>query len=426
MAADPGMNSIAAGSVCQGPRVPGGGRRWSRVPSDRRRSRCRRAGSGTRRHRLAVRPEPTCHGRVRYDFRTVSVAVGRPMHLPNYRDGSIVNLMQSILAGLGASGAGGVHGHLVDLGPEEIADARHVVLLVIDGLGQAQLVSGPAPALRGHRRGTMTSVFPSTTASAVTTFLTGLAPAEHAGHRVVHEDSRDRLRHRPPPVHHPRRAHRPRPARGRAGRRLHRPDRLRTGARGLPCGPAGRFSSTPRTRRRTPRGSVPRGFKSLGGLVDAVVDVVGQARRRTYVTAYWPVLDTLSHKFGSSSSRARRHLAKIDMHFDRLRAALSGSGALLVVTADHGFIDVRPPGAPGCGLDSRSRADPLATAVRRAAGRLLLRARRSPRGLRRMRRRGARRSRPRRRERVDDRERLVRTRRAASAPARAGSGTMPS
>ena len=103
------------------------------------------------------------------------------MHLPNYRDGSIVNLMQSILAGLGASGAGGgAHGHLADLGPEEIADARHVVLLVVDGLGQAQLDAGPAPALRASLRGTMTSVFPSTTATAVTTFLTGLAPVEHA------------------------------------------------------------------------------------------------------------------------------------------------------------------------------------------------------------------------------------------------------
>ena len=64
------------------------------------------------------------------------------MYLPNYRDGSIVNLMQSILSGLDAPGAGGVHGHLADLEPEEVADARHVVLLVIDGLGQAQLDSG--------------------------------------------------------------------------------------------------------------------------------------------------------------------------------------------------------------------------------------------------------------------------------------------
>ena len=102
------------------------------------------------------------------------------MYLPNYRDGSIVNLMQSILCGLGASGAGGAHGYLADLEPEEVARARHVVLVVIDGLGQAQLESGPAPALRASLRGTMTSVFPSTTASAVTTFLTGLAPVEHA------------------------------------------------------------------------------------------------------------------------------------------------------------------------------------------------------------------------------------------------------
>ena len=35
-------------------------------------------------------------------------------------------------------------------------------------------------ALRAHLRGSLTSVFPSTTATAITTFLTGLAPAQHA------------------------------------------------------------------------------------------------------------------------------------------------------------------------------------------------------------------------------------------------------
>ena len=263
------------------------------------------------------------------------------MHLPNYRDGSILNLMQSILAGLDASGAGGVHGHLADLGPEEIADARHVVLLVVDGLGQAQLESGPAPALRGSLRGTITSVFPSTTASAVTTFLTGLAPVEHAMTGwftwLGEIDS----------------VVAPLPFVTRAGG---------TDLTALGVSPADVFvgpSVFERVRadchavlpseivdssysQAHMRGAASRGFEGLGALVDSILDTVRHAGRRAYVSAYWPVLDALSHEFGTSSVEARRHLAEIDLHFGRLRAAFAGTGTLLVVTADHGFVDIRP------------------------------------------------------------------------------------
>ena len=264
------------------------------------------------------------------------------MHLPNYRDGSIVNLMQSILAGLGAPGAGdGAHGHLADLGPEEIADARHVVLLVVDGLGQAQLDAGPAPALRASLRGTMTSVFPSTTATAVTTFLTGLAPVEHAvtGWFMWLREIDSIVA--------------PLPFVTRAGG-----DHL--GSLGI--APADVFAGPSifeRVRadchvvqpadlvdssysRAHTRGAASRGFEGLEALVDSILDIVRHARRQTYVSAYWPVLDTLSHEFGAASVESRRHLAEIDLAFLRLRAALAGSGTLLVVTADHGFVDIRP------------------------------------------------------------------------------------
>ena len=263
------------------------------------------------------------------------------MYLPNYRDGSILNLMQSILGGLDAPGAGDVHGHLADLEPGEVADARHVVLLVIDGLGRAQLEVGPAPALRASLRGTMTSVFPSTTASAVTTFLTGLAPAEHAvtGWFMWLREIDSIVA--------------PLPFTTRAGN-------AGLTARGVE--PAGVFVGptvfervradchavlpaelvdSAYTRAHT-RGATPRGIERLEGLVDAIVDIVRNAPRRTYVSAYWPVLDTLSHEFGASGVRTRRHLAEIDLHFARLRTALAGSGTLLLVTADHGFVDIRP------------------------------------------------------------------------------------
>ena len=285
------------------------------------------------------------------------------MYLPNYRDGSIVNLMQSILCGLGASGAGGAHGYLADLEPEEVARARHVVLVVIDGLGQAQLESGPAPALRASLRGTMTSVFPSTTASAVTTFLTGLAPVEHAVTGWF-----TWLRELDAIIA-------PLPFTTRAGRAdltalgvvpgdiFIGPsvfERVRADCHSVQ--PAHLVASA--YSRAHTRGAEPRGFKRLDELVDAIVDIVRGARRRTYVSAYWPVLDTLSHKFGAVSARARAPRRE-DRH--ALRAPACGTRRKRrPARGDRGSrIRRHPPRVePRCGIHSRSRTDALAPAVR--------------------------------------------------------------
>ena len=264
------------------------------------------------------------------------------MYLPSYRDGSIVNLMQSILAGLGESGAGGgAHGPLAGLAPEEVADARHVVLLVVDGLGQAQLDSGPAPALRGSLRGTLTSVFPSTTATAVTTFLTGLAPVEHAvtGWFMWLRELDSIVAPLPFTTRAggtPLGSLGVSPAEVFAGPTVF--ERARADCHAVQ--PAALVDSS--YSRVHTRGASSRGFEELEGLVHSVLDIVRDAPGRAYVFAYWPRLDTISHELGASSVEARRHLAEIDLHFARLRAALAGSGTLLVVTADHGFVDIRP------------------------------------------------------------------------------------
>jgi predicted AlkP superfamily pyrophosphatase or phosphodiesterase len=67
--------------------------------------------------------------------------------------------------------------------------ADQVVLLVLDGLGWTQLEERRhlAPELAGLVGGPITSVVPSTTATALTTLTVGAAPAEHGivGYRVV-------------------------------------------------------------------------------------------------------------------------------------------------------------------------------------------------------------------------------------------------
>jgi predicted AlkP superfamily pyrophosphatase or phosphodiesterase len=96
---------------------------------------------------------------------------------PDYRGGSLVNLIASIVA---ARGGKPLHPPLAKLPVSELRDARNIVLLIIDGLGDNYLMRrGAGSELARRRRAALTSVFPSTTASAITTSYTGRTPIEH-------------------------------------------------------------------------------------------------------------------------------------------------------------------------------------------------------------------------------------------------------
>ena len=72
--------------------------------------------------------------------------------------------------------------------PQDVVDAKAVVLLVIDGLGWHQLerYAAEVPTLAAAPRECITTVAPSTTATALTSITTGTAPGEHGvvGYRV--------------------------------------------------------------------------------------------------------------------------------------------------------------------------------------------------------------------------------------------------
>ena len=73
--------------------------------------------------------------------------------------------------------------------PTVVAEARQVVLLVLDGLGWRQLTERRrlAPTLSAMSGGPITSVAPTTTATALTSIATGCAPARHGiiGYRLA-------------------------------------------------------------------------------------------------------------------------------------------------------------------------------------------------------------------------------------------------
>ena len=77
--------------------------------------------------------------------------------------------------------------------PKPLQEAKKIVLLLLDGLGAEQLKSHRhlAPNLSSMTGSKITTIAPSTTASALTSLATGASPAEHGivGYRMDMGDS---------------------------------------------------------------------------------------------------------------------------------------------------------------------------------------------------------------------------------------------
>jgi hypothetical protein len=262
------------------------------------------------------------------------------MVLPDYHGGSIVNLMASIGTALGTENP--FYPALGQLEPSALAEARNVLLLVIDGLGYEYLTGSSAGgALRRNLRGRVTSVFPSTTAAAVTSFLTGLGPQQH-GLTGWHTYFREvgvvaavlpfRARHGGPSLSEsgiglPTLLG-PRPLANRLRVPCHMvaPERIIHSEFNCAYGGAARR----------------RGYGALDGMFAAMVELVQQGSERKYIYAYFPDLDALAHEHGIASQAAANLLAELDDALGRFLEAIRGTGTAVIVTADHGHIDSGP------------------------------------------------------------------------------------
>ncbi len=258
---------------------------------------------------------------------------------PQYAGNSIVNLMASIEAGLGGGAPGADYPVLAALPPGRLAEARNVVLLVVDGLGYRYLMEhGGNGALCAHLQGWMTTVFPATTAAAITTFLTGLAPQQHAhtGWFTYFEELRAVLAGLPCRLRGSRDEI---DAAALAGLFDAEPVFARLARQTFVVVPECIAYSTFNT--RFTRGATVIGFNDLLEMFDYTAAVVG-CRTRNYVYTYWPEYDRMAHAYGAGSREVRRHLREFDKAFAGFLRAARGSDTLVIVTSDHGFVDTSP------------------------------------------------------------------------------------
>ncbi len=213
--------------------------------------------------------------------------------------------------------------------PAEIAGARSVVLLVLDGLGWEQLEARRhlAPAMSRMTARHITSVVPSTTATALTSIATGLAPGEHGlvGYRMDVDgeilnvlrwttDGRDMRRRLPPAMLQPHSVFQ--------GRKPPVVTKAEFELSGFTAAHLGDVRFT--------------GYRLPSSLVVELCHLVQSGEQ--FVYGYYDGIDKVSHEHG------------LDAHYDaELRAADGLVGQLLdalphdtvlVVTSDHGQVHV--------------------------------------------------------------------------------------
>ncbi|MGH8667212.1 MAG: alkaline phosphatase family protein [Burkholderiales bacterium] len=269
------------------------------------------------------------------------------MRLPDYQGGSLLNLIVSLAASRGAAAR---HGPLAALPPDRLASARNLVFLLVDGLGYNYLTDvGRGGALCDHLAGKLTSVFPSTTASAITTSFTGSSPHEHGLTGWFTWFSAVDTIAAPLPF---RRRGDDKPLTDLGIR----PSQLFDTSSMLDAMDCRRIVVSQRRivdsdySRHFGGGSERRGYDHLSELVDAVAAAVRSGPERKYVYAYYPEFDAVAHKHGVASAQAAVRLQAIDAAFAELLRRLSGTDTALVVSADHGFIDT--PAAEALELES--------------------------------------------------------------------------
>ncbi|NNF55707.1 MAG: PglZ domain-containing protein [Acidimicrobiales bacterium] len=239
--------------------------------------------------------------------------------LPAFSGGCITNLLPYLLP----------RGRGMARLPVELGATKKRVLLVLDGVGWDQLQDRQSivPTLHAMTGGPITTVAPSTTATALTSITTSLTPAEHGvvGYRMVVDgevlntlrwgslETPDARRQIPPDVIQPYD-----PFHGQDVPLVSRADFRRSG-----------FSAAHL------RGAHLVGYRTTATLVHEVSRLLHEGEE--FVYAYYDGIDKVSHEYGFGSV--------FDAEFafvDRLVAEIIASvpsGTEVIVTADHGQVD---------------------------------------------------------------------------------------
>ncbi|HEY9287392.1 MAG TPA: alkaline phosphatase family protein [Candidatus Dormibacteraeota bacterium] len=261
--------------------------------------------------------------------------MAQPIPLPKYGVRSLGELIPALLGSLAIAG----FPNALHLEP-----TARACLLLVDGLGWEGLRanSAIAPFLNSIAQAPLTAGFPATTAASLTSVATGLTPGEHGmvGYTMAmpgydralnaltwslygigpRTDLRDQV---PPETFQPGRTLGEAAALG--GLTIHH------------LGPG--FHAGSGLTRAIGRGERFHPADSLESLTETAARLLEGSARLVY--GYHSGLDAAGHVNGVASEQWRGELGNID-NAVRMLAEQLRPGTLLVVTGDHGMVDLRP------------------------------------------------------------------------------------
>lgn len=255
---------------------------------------------------------------------------------PNYKDGSIVNLMSSIA---GAFGKKHMYKELKALPAEQLKDSKNIVLIVLDGLGYEYIKKyGKKSVFQKYMKARIDTVFPPATGAAITTFKTGIAPQQHAftgwyvylkelgcvatilpftpryGQASFTDDHID-MRHI-----------------------LYMPNFTEILGSESYVIIGSKIVDSEFTRANTKRTKFL-SYTTFDGFFKALKKVSKTGKKRRFTYAYWPLFDSLCHAYGVKSKETSKHFKQLDKRLSRFIKGLE-KDTTVIITADHGLIDI--------------------------------------------------------------------------------------
>jgi hypothetical protein len=243
--------------------------------------------------------------------------------VPDYAGANVRGIIPALL------GPSTWNGQLPEWMPQVLAEADQIVLLVLDGLGWDQFQEHAAlmPALSSLSGGCITTVVPTTTSTALSSIATGLTPGEHGliGYRIVVAgeilnvlrwavNGDDRRRAFPPA------------------------DVQRFPAfmgKAIPVVSPIELTGSAFSEAHL-RGSVPVGWRAVSSMPVEIRRLLEGGER--FVYAYYGMIDKIAHERGFGDYY-EAELRVADRLVGDVLDALP-SGAALLVTADHGQVEV--------------------------------------------------------------------------------------
>lgn len=215
---------------------------------------------------------------------------------------------------------------------------RATVFVLFDGLGERALAThAPRGALSECRVATLDSVFPSSTAPAMTSLACAAPPAVHGnpGWLMWSEAAGAVIRTLPMDL----RADHGEPAFAE-GTWSWQPWAIRSRARLFALLP--RHIAHSEYSRYSYAGSTVTAYRSIDEVTALVLEALASCDEDTMVFVYLPHFDSVSHERGCESDAAAAVVGRLDRWFGELVERLARHDALLLASADHGFIDVVP------------------------------------------------------------------------------------